>query len=307
MKSTKWHIVLKKPRAASLTYLCMLLISLLADIETNPGPIDYPCGNCALKVQETDPAIECDDCGQWFHIQCESIGQSTFDDWVYTDRSFSWVCSKCESLNFSNSAPLAFGCFTSRNSFSILSEEHSKSSKPSSLSPPWATGNKKFSDKLYNLKALNINCQSIVNEKSEFHAPLDKLKLDIVVGTESWLTSNHFSIVFFPKSLGFTLFRQAREADTSGGAVFILVTDTFLATEQKQLKTNCEIIWVKIDMIMSKPLYVAAYYRPKKGDVESTAELRRSLYLVSTLKGNTWVLGDFDCFSFPGIRIIRLC
>ena len=60
MKSTKWHIFffLKKPRAASLAYLCMLLISLFADIETNPGPIDYPCGNCALKVQDTDPAIE---------------------------------------------------------------------------------------------------------------------------------------------------------------------------------------------------------------------------------------------------------
>ena len=80
----------------------MLLISLFADIETNPGPIDYPCGNCALIVQDTDPAIECDDCGQWFHIQCESIGQSTFDDWVNTDRSFSWVCSKCESLNLTH-------------------------------------------------------------------------------------------------------------------------------------------------------------------------------------------------------------
>ena len=157
------------------------------------------------------------------------------------------------------------------------------------------------------MKALNINCQSIVNKKLEFHALLDKLKPDIVVGTESWLTSKHIDSEFFPKSLGFTLFRQVREADTRGGGVFILVTDTFFATEQKQLKTNCETNWVKIDMIMSKPLYVAAYYRPKEGDVESTAELRRSLYLVATLKGNTWVLGDFNCFSFPGIRIIRLC
>ena len=143
------------------------------------------------------------------------------------------------------------------------------------------------------MKALNINCQSICNKKSEFHALLDKLKPDIVVATESWLTANHLNGEFFPKSLGFTLFRHAREADTSGGGVFILVKDTFFATEQKQLKTNCEIIWVKIDMIMSKPLYVAAYYRTKEGDVESTAELWRSLYLVSTLKGNTLVLGDF--------------
>ena len=45
VKSTKWHISVKKSRAASLSYFCLLLISLSADIETNPGPTDYPCGN----------------------------------------------------------------------------------------------------------------------------------------------------------------------------------------------------------------------------------------------------------------------
>ena len=46
--------------------------------------------------------------------------------------------------------------------------------------------------------------------------------------------------------------------------MLILVKDALIATEQKQLKTNCELIWVKIDMVTTKPIYIAAYYRPKE-------------------------------------------
>lgn len=67
-----------------------------------------------------------------------------------------------------------------------------------------------------------------------------------------------------------------------------------IATEQKQLKTNCALIWVKIEMVTSKPLYLAAYYRPKEEDTGSNAELRCSLEMVTTLKGNIWLLGDFN-------------
>ena len=151
---------------------------------------------------------------------------------------------------------------------------------------------------MYNLKLLNINCQSIVNKKAEFDALLDKHKPDIVVGTESWLIPNHIDSEVFPKSLGFALFRQDRELGTSGGGVFILVKDTLIASEQKQMKTECEIIWVKFEMTTTKPLYVAAYYKPRYGDNQSTAELRRSLELVHLLKGNTWLLGDFNYPKF---------
>ena len=80
-----------------------------------------------------------------------------------------------------------------------------------------------------------------------------------MVGTESWLTPNHLDSEFFPKSLSFALFRQDRGSGTSGGGVFILVKDTLIASEQKQLKTECEIIWMKIEITTTKPLYVAAY------------------------------------------------
>ena len=70
----------------------------------------------------------------------------------------------------------------------------------------------------------------------------------------------------FPNSLGYTPFRQDREADTCGGDVFSLVKDTLIATERKQLETNYEIIWIKIETATAKRIYIAAYYRPKEGD-----------------------------------------
>ena len=47
-------------------------------------------------------------------------------------------------------------------------------------------------------------------------------------------------------------------------------------------------------------MYIAAYYmyRPKEGDTESVAELRRSLEMASQLKGTLWLLGDFNYPKF---------
>ena len=87
-----------------------------------------------------------------------------------------------------------------------------------------------------------------------------------------------------------------------GGGVFILVRDCFIASEQKQFKTNCEIIWVKINIVSAKSLFVAAHCMPKEGDVQSAEELRRSLEMVRKIQDNVWILGDFNYpkFSWDG-------
>ncbi len=145
---------------------------------------------------------------------------------------------------------------------------------------------------------MHINCQSIVNKKHEFYSLLDDHKPDIVVGTESWLNKEHLDSEFFPKSLGYTPFREDRATGKKGGGVFILVRDCFIATKQNQLKTACEILWVKIEIVACKPLYVAAFYRPHETDFDSALELEKSLDLVRSLKGTKWILGDFNYPKF---------
>ena len=108
---------------------------------------------------------------------------------------------------------------------------------------------------------------------------------------QSWLTPNQYDGEFFPKSLGYTPFCEDRCAVTIGGGVFILVKVTIIATEQKQLKTDCEITWVKVDIVAAKPLYITAYYRPKESDAQSLDEHKISLEMVSRRKGSIWILG----------------
>ena len=70
---------------------------------------------------------------------------------------YCWVCSKCENLNYSNVAQSKSNYFTSRNSYSTLSEESSESSKPTSPSLLGPNANRIFLDE-NDLKVLNINC-----------------------------------------------------------------------------------------------------------------------------------------------------
>jgi hypothetical protein len=271
-------------------YLCILLLSLSNDIETNPGH-EYPCGSCGTEVFENDLAIQCDTCSQWFHINCQNVDSNTYNDLVALDGSFSWICSICDGLNFSSGSLHSLSSLSSHNSFQPLNDvTQTRWNTTQTATKP---GTQKTPFKQYpKLKVICVNFQSIANKKSEFYALLDHHKPDIVVGTESWLTEDHKDCEIFPKFLGYTPFREDRSS--KGGGVFILVKDTILATEQKQLKTNCEILWIKIHLTSCKPLYIAAYYRPKEADVQSSEEFRKSLELTANLKGNFWILGDFN-------------
>ena len=46
-----------------------------------------------------------------------------------------------------------------------------------------------------------------------------------------------------------------------------------ICTEQPQFKTNCEILWVKLEVA----LFICAFYNPKEGNQEDLLELRRSI------------------------------
>ena len=83
-----------------------------------------------------------------------------------------------------------------------------------------------------------------------------------------------------------------------GGGVFILVRNSLICTEQAQFRTNCEMVWVKLEVTGVHPLYICAYYKPTEEDQDSITELHRSVEMVkrqtAETKGNIWVLGDFN-------------
>ena len=42
-----------------------------------------------------------------------------------------------------------------------------------------------------------------------------------------------------------------------------MVKGDIIVTEQKEYKTDCEIVWVKIEIVGTRPFFIAAYYGNK--------------------------------------------
>jgi hypothetical protein len=269
----------------TLSLIAILLISISCDVESNPGP-SFPCGTCGIEVLDEDPAVECDHCSKWYHISCQNLDANWYKNLVEHETSFVWSCNTCEHLNHTSSSSIL--SISTHNSFSSVQNEN----------PPRTnindSTNKTFINKL---KIICINCQSIINKKLEFQCLIEKEKPDIVAGTESWLKTEHYNNEIFPPELGYSVFRNDR-LKGKGGGVFLLVKSNLLASEQPQFRTDCEIIWVKLEIKGCKALYIASYYRPHESDINSLFEFEKSLNLTSKLKGNKLILGDFNFPKF---------
>ena len=71
-----------------------------------------------------------------------------------------------------------------------------------------------------------------------------------------------------------------------------------VASRQKTLETDCEVIWVKTEAAQSKLVYLAAYYRPHENDFHSFEEFCKSVDMVSKKNGHIWILGDLNYPKF---------
>ena len=231
-----------------------------------------------------------DGCMTWHHINCQGMNIRIHKVHVDHD-SYSWSCLKCGLPNFSTTFfETSESSFELSNSFSALD---------TSQSPLTSTPAKKLSRNFAKkqtpkkLKVLNMNFQSVVNKVQVFHCLLDTENPDIVVGTESWLSPDIASSEIFPE--GYHSFRADRKSKSKrSGGVFILVRNSLICTEQPQFQTNCEILWVKIEITGSWPLFVGAFYRRVEDDLESLREFQDSVSRVREHNDNVWVLGDFN-------------
>ena len=72
---------------------------------------------------------------------------------------------------------------------------------------------------------------------------------------------------------------------------------------QSNLNSNqiAKLLWVKLEIVGSRPLYIAAYYKPKEDDQNSLDMLRCSLERLIGKKGNILVLGDFNLPKFSWV------
>ena len=164
---------------------------------------------------------------------------------------------------------------------------------------------KKHTGKKHPLRLLLVNCKSVCNKCGHFQNLMDNNNPDVVVVTESWLTTNHpdgeigETDRFCSK---YQIHRRDRVTDTSGGGVFIAVKNDLKSTRCSELKpTDCELMWVKIKAVGEKALYVAAFYRSSVKDTDKLETLRKSVDSVSAHNHMSGWQGTSTCLNWTGL------
>ena len=49
------------------------VIIIAGDIELNPGPTRFPCGQCGRAVKSNNRGVCCDQCNKWYHVRCARV------------------------------------------------------------------------------------------------------------------------------------------------------------------------------------------------------------------------------------------
>ena len=297
----------------SMAILLLLLIAISCDVETNPGPVQahmylendstvFPCGNCENPVTWKCKGVQCDMCQIWFHADCQNVSDSLYDRLGDSTVGLAvWKCSICENINVSNSSLPSLDSLESENPFSCLDSSHHSNisfTMAQTYTPKRTPAKQKPKAGKKNnikrsLKVQIINCRSIVDKKLEFSNLVTSTKPDIIIGTESWLKPKHYSNEIFDPDLGYSIYRRDRIGQTGGG-IFIAIQNRITSQEMPDIKSNCEDLWVKLELVGNKPLVIGAYYKPHESDRNSFDEFRKSLEKVRQKHTNILIAGDLN-------------
>ena len=274
------------------------------------------CGFCSRAITSKSSRVQCDGpCERWFHAHC--IGLNSTDYTAVSNNSFVWICNHCDVHNVGLPNLHSSSLKLDSNLFNTLSVDKDEEQRDDSLDeeyeehlPPGSplfssspnTSKANFRRKKHPtkpgrsrlLKILNVNCQSIRAKKQTFQMLSVQHKPDIIIGTESWLKESIKDNEVFPTE-SYNILRRDRPNDPHGG-VFIATTKDLLVTRQTDLETECEILWCKLEMVGSKPLFISAFYRPHEHDEDSLEQLGASLSRLGR-NSTTLIAGDFN---FPG-------
>ena len=74
-----------------------VIVTLLlasGDIESNPGPVQYPCTVCEKPVKRNQRGILCDGCSQWTHARCGGVEEAEYL-LLNSQESCEWFCPLC--------------------------------------------------------------------------------------------------------------------------------------------------------------------------------------------------------------------
>ena len=258
-------------------WLAMLLLA--GDVQSNPGPgCSYPCTVCQRNVRNKDAAVSCDLCNGWSHTVCVGISDEEYGN-LMDQNSFNFFCHKCTLAELPSYPSSPERELNDTNS-TIDGDDFRN------------TGNA--------LRIVNINVNSIKSTEKRvlFHAFLDDVSPDIVIGTESKLDSTYKNCEIFPPGYRNNVIR--RDRNSHGGGVFIVAKDEINITEIDVANTDCPLVLAKIMVKDGANITIGAFYRQPTSVINEIDDLMSTL--LSIQNGNRateFILGGD--FNLPGI------
>jgi hypothetical protein len=89
--------------------------------------------------------------------------------------------------------------------------------------------------------------------------------------------------------------RLCNSKDQCYGGVLIAVSKSILSQEVPELQTECENVWVEVNLVNARKLVIGCFYRPPSDNGQALDQLRGSLNRINTNAQSTVLLGgDFN-------------
>ena len=241
--------------------------------QLNSSSTMYLCGACRHPVDWDTKGVLCENCDNWYHIACQAIPSANYSQLDHS--SIIWTCTNCNSNNYSTTSPAMLPTDeTATHSESTGSSlELSIDSLDDQKQPIHQSSPTKFKPTAVksgrSLRFINVNCQSLTGKKGAWINLLHTTKPDVIIATETWLNSTIGNAELECDS--YNIYRRDRKSGNHGG-VMIAVNSAITSTEV-EIKSEAEILWVKIQCVGHRDIYVAACYRPNIADKTSTAPI----------------------------------
>ena len=313
-----------------------IVLTLCGDIEVNPGPPAhkdiFPCGWCELRVDWSDTGVCCDQCDLWYHRQCISMTSAEYDG----IEDVSWQCFKCKTINCSSFIYNGYNVNTT-NSFHALSTipgddsvfdtslksitspfvpplfssptdpqlAHPKitttSSKSTAYNSTTSDPSKLTVKSADNLRVISVNCNSVKGKRAELAHLLHYTDPDVVLMCETKLCDGISDSEFLPNN-----YQKVNRKDRSihGGGVMIAAKKDLLAEEVNIPEAKGEVIFSKITLANSHPLYIGCFYI-NDGSQENYEALENAIDHISNMTRNNpnagIMIGGGGDFNAPGI------
>ena len=108
------------------------------------------------------------------------------------------------------------------------------------------------------------------------------------------MSDEYFTAEVFPST--FNVIRKERPV-AGGGGVFIAVHSKYITSHESSFDSDCRILWVKLNIQGSKPLYIGCYYRPTDRNIDNVHKLGVSLERIQSRRScllNILLTGDFN-------------